>query len=84
MRCPCGCGADLNINVDARIDPHWRLIRKDCKLTLIPSVWRESDCGAHFVLWENEIIMCGTGRIRHARPFMTEKAIRDFLGGSKS
>jgi hypothetical protein len=77
LRCPCGCNSILNINVDERINPHWHLRRYDQTLTLIPSVWRESDCHAHFILWENEILMCGVGR---SLRFTTEDAIRRYIG----
>ena len=79
LRCPCGCGSQLRINVDERIDPSWHLIRTDGKLTLIPSIWREVDCGAHFILWRSEIVMCGTARIPFGGLLRTEKAIKEFL-----
>jgi hypothetical protein len=59
MRCPCGCGDDLFINLDPRAGPAWRLFNRRRGLTLYPSYWRESECGAHFILWNNRIIWCG-------------------------
>jgi hypothetical protein len=53
--CPDGCGERLTVNLDARSGPAWRLYNKVGKLTLFPSVWRESGCEAHFILW-NDII----------------------------
>jgi hypothetical protein len=26
-------------------------------MSLYPSVWRDSDCGSHFILWRNRIIL---------------------------
>lgn len=58
MRCPCGCGDDLNINLDRRAGPAWRHYLRQGTLTLYPSYWRDSHCGSHFILWNNEIYWC--------------------------
>jgi hypothetical protein len=54
MRCPEGCGEDLSINLDARSGKAWRLDRRN-GLSVFPSIWRESGCEAHFIIWRNEI-----------------------------
>ena len=76
LRCPCGCGESLSINVDERIHPSWHLRRNARSITLLPSVWRESGCGAHFILWENEIFMCSS---RSNLRLATERSVRRFL-----
>ncbi len=58
MKCPCGCGEELVINLDDRIGPAWRLYRDKRGLTLFPSVWRESGCRSHFIVWHDTILMC--------------------------
>jgi Family of unknown function (DUF6527) len=60
LECPCGCGAELPINLDSRAGPAWRLYRgrKDA-LTLYPSVWRESGCESHFIIWRDQILLFG-------------------------
>ncbi len=58
MKCPCGCGEELVINLDDRIGPAWRLYRDKRGLTLFPSVWRESGCRSHFIVWHDAILMC--------------------------
>ena len=59
MSCPDGCGETLTINLDRRIGPAWRKYEKNDHLTVYPSVWRESGCRAHFIIWRNSILWCG-------------------------
>jgi hypothetical protein len=58
MKCPCGCGEELVINLDERVGPAWRLYRNERGLTLYPSVWRESGCRSHFIVWHDAVFMC--------------------------
>lgn len=58
MKCPCGCGDVLVINIDPRAGPAWKLYRRGSLHTLFPSYWRNSDCESHFVLWRNQIHWC--------------------------
>jgi hypothetical protein len=63
MRCPCGCGEDIPVNIDPRAGKAWRLYRgNDSQLTLFPSVWRDTGCGSHFVVWRDRILMFGPKR----------------------
>jgi len=57
FQCPCGCQELVTINLDKRAGPHWRITRKRDWITLIPSVWRESGCRSHFILWRNRVWM---------------------------
>ena len=59
FQCPCGCGNVLVINLDPAAGPAWRHRVDGEQLTLMPSVWRDSGCDSHFVLWRNEIYWCG-------------------------
>ncbi len=61
MRCPCGCGDDLLINLDRRAGPAWRLYLQPRGLTLYPSYWRDSACGSHFIVWNSNIFWCSSG-----------------------
>ncbi|HUS08601.1 MAG TPA: DUF6527 family protein, partial [Bryobacteraceae bacterium] len=48
------------INLDPRAGPAWRLYWNAKKeLTLYPSVWRDSDCMSHYVIWRNKIFLFG-------------------------
>lgn len=60
MACPCGCGAVLPINLDARAGKAWRLYRSQkWGMSLFPSVWRDTDCRSHFIIWRNNILLFG-------------------------
>ena len=58
IKCPCGCGEELVINLDQRIGSAWRFYRRRGGLTVYPSVWRESGCGSHFIIWDDRILWC--------------------------
>lgn len=58
LRCPCGCGDDLLINLDRRTGPAWYIYSKRKGMTLYPSYWRDSGCGSHFIIWNNHIYWC--------------------------
>lgn len=58
MRCPCGCQDNLLINFDSRVGPAWRFYWKRKRFTLFPSYWRDSACGSHFILWNDQIYWC--------------------------
>lgn len=60
LNCPCGCGQRFPINLDPRSGPAWRLYgNRRHELSLYPSVWRESDCGSHYVIWNSRIFLFG-------------------------
>lgn len=56
FNCPCGCGTELPINLDRRSGPAWRMYNPGPKVTLYPSVWRESGCEAHFIVSHGRVI----------------------------
>lgn len=58
LRCPCGCGDDLLINLDRRTGAAWYLYRNRKGMTLFPSYWRDDGCGSHFIIWNNRIYWC--------------------------
>lgn len=58
IKCPCGCGDEIPINLDERAGPAWRVFHSEKSgLTLYPSVWRDSGCMSHFILWRNDIFL---------------------------
>lgn len=60
ISCPCGCGEEFPINLDSRSGPAWRLYKNQrTGLSLFPSVWRDSGCFSHYVIWRNQILMFG-------------------------
>ncbi len=69
LKCPCGCGDQIPVNVDKRAGKAWRLYRGvDRSLTLFPSVWRDTGCMSHFVIWRNRILMFGLDRVSGEPP----------------
>jgi hypothetical protein len=58
MACPDGCGEQLTINLDERAGPAWRHYTHGPKLSLFPSVWRDSGCHSHFIVWNSKIYWC--------------------------
>lgn len=58
IACPDGCGESLTINLDARAGPAWRFYRTGSGISLFPSVWRDSGCRSHFIVWDSRIYWC--------------------------
>jgi hypothetical protein len=57
---PRGCGEVFPINLDPRAGPAWRLYSDPRRgVSLYPSVWRESGCESHYVIWRNRIYLFG-------------------------
>jgi hypothetical protein len=70
LSCPCGCGEQFPINLDPRAGPAWRLYRESRdvgagrwrrrrSLSLFPSVWRETGCRSHYIIWDGRIVLFG-------------------------
>ena len=60
LKCPCGCGEVIPINLDKRAGPAWRLYRsKRYGYSVHPSVWRDTGCESHFIIWRNRILLLG-------------------------
>lgn len=62
MLCPDGCGEVLTINLDRRTGPAWRLyVEGQAVVSLFPSVWRNTGCCSHFIVWRSRIYWCDWG-----------------------
>lgn len=61
IKCPCGCGEEIPVNLDKRAGKAWRLYRDKSGMTLFPSVWRDTGCEAHFIIWRDQIVTFGGG-----------------------
>jgi hypothetical protein len=55
MKCPDGCGDTLRVNLDPRMSKAWRIYRDADGLSLFPSVWRDTGCESHFIIWANKV-----------------------------
>lgn len=58
MACPDGCGEQLTVNLDERAGPAWRYYQQAQCLTVFPSIWRETGCRSHFIVWRSKIYWC--------------------------
>lgn len=65
MMCPDGCGETIAVNLDHRVGKAWRKYEHNNKLTIYPSVWRDTGCRAHFIVWNDKIIWCDTDASEH-------------------
>ena len=59
MRCPCGCGDRIELNLLPQSRPSWRAdVHGDGTVSLTPSVWRQKGCRSHFILRLGRITWC--------------------------
>lgn len=58
IACPDGCGEILTINLDARAGPAWRFYGSGSDVSIFPSIWRDSGCRSHFIVWHSRIYWC--------------------------
>jgi len=58
MACPDGCGEVITINLDGRAGKAWQYYDRGGDVSLFPSVWRDSGCKSHFILWRSRIYWC--------------------------
>src|SRR5579871_3984234 len=60
LACPCGCGEHFPINLDDRAGRAWRFYKhQPSGISIFPSVWRESGCRSHYVIWRDKILLFG-------------------------
>lgn len=58
MSCPDGCGEVLTVNLDSRAGKAWRYYDRGGDVSIYPSVWRDTGCESHFILWRSRIYWC--------------------------
>jgi hypothetical protein len=61
LACPCGCGENFPINLDARVGKAWRLYKANDTgaVSVYPSIWRDDGCESHYVIWRDKIYLFG-------------------------
>jgi hypothetical protein len=58
MKCPCGCGQQIALNLMQSHSPQWKVSVQSAKrFSIHPSVDATS-CGAHFWLRDGKVIWC--------------------------
>src|SRR4051812_6368813 len=61
LRCPCGCGEDIPVNLDSRAGKAWRYYDRGGRgATVFPSIWRDTGCESHFIIWSGHILLLGS------------------------
>lgn len=58
MACPDACGEILTLNLDRRTGKAWRIYGDPNRISMYPSIWKDSGCRAHFILWHGRILWC--------------------------
>lgn len=80
MSCPDGCGENLTINLDGRAGKAWRYYTRGNDVSLYPSVWRDSVCESHFILWRSRIYWCDWNEELEAPMIEVIEQVRQALG----
>ncbi|WP_425475745.1 DUF6527 family protein [Mesorhizobium hunchu] len=56
LKCPCGCGDTIDVNLMKARSPAWQLSVVNGKASFHPSLWMPKDkCGAHFWIRNGKI-----------------------------
>jgi hypothetical protein len=58
LRCPCGCGEQIALNLMKAYQPVWEIQIAEPRLVSISPSVHATKCGAHFWLRENTVIWC--------------------------
>ena len=80
IACPDGCGEKLTINLDPRAGPAWRYYDDGRDVSLFPSVWRDTGCRSHFIVWRSHIYWCDRGDELEAPMEEVVTRVRSALG----
>lgn len=59
MKCPCGCGDNLVLNLISDVSPFWKFkIDNADRVTFFPSIRKTTNCKSHFWIRKSKIIWC--------------------------
>ena len=59
LRCPCGCGQNLEMMVLEGVNPRWDVTTDTRgRPSLHPSVWLRSGCRSHFWIRGGKVVWC--------------------------
>lgn len=59
LKCPCGCGDIIHLNLLPEAKPCWKVeIHSDGTVSLKPSVWSLKGCKSHYFVKNGEIDWC--------------------------
>ena len=77
LACPCGRGEQLPVNLDPRAAAGGNCTEWQEGASLYPSVWRESGCRSHFIVWRDQILLFGRWRRDLDGDLEDERALYD-------
>lgn len=59
MKCPCGCNDIITLQTTPEAKPNWKIMTDEKgKVTLKPSVFKQTGCKAHFWLKKGRVHWC--------------------------
>jgi len=69
INCPCGCGETYPVNLDPAAGKAWRIYRNEKQgITIFPSIWRDTGCQAHYIIWRNRFDLFGFDSTEFGQP----------------
>lgn len=80
IACPDGCGEVITINLDGRAGKAWQYYEQGGDMSLFPSVWRDTGCESHFILWRSHIYWCDRNEELDVPMAEVILQVRDALG----
>lgn len=59
MKCPCGCGTDMDLSLHKGLKPRWSVeFNMNGTISITPSIWRRYGCESHFFYKKGTVIWC--------------------------
>lgn len=59
FKCPCGCGRNVELNLNAKSKPCWKVsYHWFGTISFSPSIWRNDGCRSHFFYKKGEVKWC--------------------------
>ena len=57
FKCPCGCEADIFLNLLTDMRPVWTFnVNSEGLITISPSIWRHVGCRSHFFIRDGVVV----------------------------
>jgi hypothetical protein len=90
LNCPCGCKEVFALNVDRSAGKAWRLYLNQSRLTVYPSIWRDTGCLSHFIISRGTAYVFGgeedeeqSALIGRPSPSLDQESVRRHLIGGQ-
>lgn len=56
LKCPCGCGSTIHLNLLREANPCWRIRIKHERVSISPSIWKLQGCLSHFFIRNGSVL----------------------------